>query len=218
MRIRFSDDVDGRGGAGHDPVELRPAGAPDADRDDDVAAERDRGERERADDARGAREGGRREPVDDPRREQREAGRDPGRDEHEVRQHVRVRLLRLAVVLDRVRERRPGEPERGQQQHHRRGDADADGVEADLGRVRELDEEEAVAEVRRPEEERRRHEREAEAVHLAEEAAVELEAELLAPVAEEREVDDQRAGEVADDDAERALVERDDEERASRRS
>ena len=96
MRIRLSDDVDGCRGAGDDPVELRPARAADADRDDDVAAERDRGERERADDARGAREGGRREPVDDPRREQREAGRDPGRHEHEVGQHVGVRPLRLA--------------------------------------------------------------------------------------------------------------------------
>ena len=42
--------------------------------------------------------------------------------------------------------------------------------------------------------------------------AVELEAELLAPVAEQREVHDERAGEVADDHADRPLVERDDEE------
>ena len=48
--------------------------------------------------------------------------------------------------------------------------------------------------------------------------AVELQAELLAPVAEQREVDDQRAGEVADDDAERPLVEHDDEEQRQRRS
>jgi hypothetical protein len=47
---------------------------------------------------------------------------------------------------------------------------------------------------------------------MREAARVELEAELLATVAEEREVDEQRAGEVAHDDAERALVERDDEQ------
>ena len=74
------------------------------------------------------------------------------------------------------------------------------------------DEEEPVREVRHPEEERRRHERDPEAVHLAKQAAIELEPELLAPVADQHHVDDQRAREVADDDADRALVERDDEE------
>ena len=116
------------------------------------------------------------------------------------------------VVLDRVRERGPGEPERRQEQHHRRRDADADRVEADLGRVREPHEEEAVREVRHPEEERGRDERDPEAVHLAQQAAVELEPELLAAVADERGVDEERAREVADDDADRALVEHDDEE------
>ena len=61
-------------------------------------------------------------------------------------------------------------------------------------------------------------ERHPEAVHLPQQAAVELEAELLAPVSDERRVHEQRAGEVADDDADRALIERDDEEQASRRS
>ncbi len=121
-------------------------------------------------------------------------------------------LRRLAVVVDRVRERRPREPERREQQHHRRRDADADRVEAHLLRVGELHEEEAVGEVRHPQEQRRRHERDPEAVHLAKEPAVELEPELLTAVADEHGVDDQRAREVADDDADRPLVERDDEE------
>ena len=50
----------------HDPVELRPSCAPDADGDDDVRAERDRGEREWANDPRRLVEGGSRDPVDDP--------------------------------------------------------------------------------------------------------------------------------------------------------
>ena len=69
-----------------------------------------------------------------------------------------------------------------------------------------MDEEEAVGEVDHPEREARGHERQPEALHLAEEAAVELEPELEAAVGEQDEVDDQRAGEVADDHADRALV------------
>ena len=53
-----------------------------------------------------------------------------------------------------------------------------------------LHEEEAVREVRHPQEERGGDERDAEAVHLAQQAAVELEAELLAAVADEHDVDD----------------------------
>ena len=49
-------DVDCACDPRHDPVELRPARPADADRDDDVAGERDGRERERADDARRARE------------------------------------------------------------------------------------------------------------------------------------------------------------------
>ena len=81
----------------------------------------------------------------------------------------------------------------------------------------ELDEEEAVAEVRHPEEQRRGNERQPEVVHPPQQGPTELEPELLAPVAEEREVDDQRAREVADDDALRALVEHDDEQQRRRR-
>ena len=75
-----------------------------------------------------------------------------------------------------------------------------------------MDEEEAVGEVRHPEEERGRDERDPEAVHLSQEAPIELEPELLAPVDDEDDVDGERPREVPDDDADRSLVERDDEE------
>ena len=133
-------------------------------------------------------------------------------DDGEVREDVGVRPARLAFLLDRVRERRPCHAEGREQQHHRRRDPHADRVEARLGHVGELDEEEAVAEVRHPQEERGRDERDAEAVHLTQQAAVELQPELLAAVAEQREIDDQRPAEVADDDPDRTLLERDDEQ------
>ncbi len=75
-----------------------------------------------------------------------------------------------------------------------------------------MDEEESIREVRDPEEERRGDERDPESVHLAQEVPVELEAELLAPVAHEDRVHEERPGEVADDDADRSFVEHDDEE------
>ena len=53
-----------------------------------------------------------------------------------------------------------------------------------------LHEKEAVREVRHPQEERRGDERDAEAIHLAQKSTVELEAELLAAVADEHDVDD----------------------------
>ena len=67
-------------------------------------------------------------------------------------------------------------------------------------------EEEAVGEVDHPEREPGWHKRQPEALHLAEEVAVELEPELEAPVAEQDEEHGERPGEVADDDADRALV------------
>ena len=69
-----------------------------------------------------------------------------------------------------------------------------------------------VAEVQEPEREHRRHEREAETVHPAEQRPVEREPELLSPVGDEANPDDERAGEVADDHAGSAPVEADDEE------
>ena len=54
-------------------------------------------------------------------------------------------------------------------------------------------EEEAVAEVDRDQRERGGHQREAEALHLPEQRTVELEPELLAAVAEQRQVDGERA-------------------------
>ena len=71
-------------------------------------------------------------------------------------------------------------------------------VDADLGLALVAVDEEAVDQVDRPERERRGDEREPEAVHRAEQLAVELEAELLAAVGEQREVDGERAEEVAD--------------------
>ena len=120
-------------------------------------------------------------------------------------------MLGLGLVLDRVRERGPGRPQCDQEQEQRRRDTHADGVEADLGGALHTQEQEPVGEVDRPEREPGRHEREAEALHLAEERPVELEPELEAPVREQREVDGERAGEVADDHADRALVQDGDE-------
>ena len=92
------------------------------------------------------------------------------------------------------------------------GEPHADRVQADLASPGQLDEEEPVGEVDRRERDHRGHERHPEAVHLAEERAVELEPELEAPVGEQDDVDGERAAEVADEDAERALVPDDDEQ------
>ena len=82
--------------------------------------------------------------------------------------------------------------------------------------VQELVEHEPVAEVRHPHRERGRHERDPELVHRPEELAVELEAELLAAVAEQRDVHDERSAEVPDDDPERAFLVDDDEDHRER--
>ena len=79
-----------------------------------------------------------------------------------------------------------------------------------------MDEEEAVAEVDDDQRERGRDERDPEAVHLAQQRPRELKPELRAVHGEEGQVDRERAGEVADDHAERALLPDDDEEQRSR--
>ena len=79
-------------------------------------------------------------------------------------------------------------------------------------RAGQLDEEEPVAEVRQPERDRRGDEREAEAVHRAIQRAVELQSQSVPAVEQQRGVDGQRAGEVPDEDADRSLVEDDDEQ------
>ena len=206
-------DVDRRRRAGDHPVELRPAQPSDPDRDDGVPAPQRARKGKRCDDVRsGPERFVPREHLHDPRREHPERERQPAGDEEQVREHERVGSLRLALVVDRVRERRPRCPERDEQQHHRRRDAHADRVAADVVLARQPREEEAVAEVERPERDARRDERKAEPVHSSQQLAVELESELLAAVAEEREIHEQRSGEVPDDDAERPLVVDDDEQ------
>ena len=69
-----------------------------------------------------------------------------------------------------------------------------------------MHEEEAVGEVDHPEREPRGNQRQPEALHLPEEAAVELEPQLEAAVGEQDEVDDQRAREVPGEHPDRALV------------
>ena len=203
-------------GACDHPVELRPLRAPDADRHHDVARERDPAEGEQRHDPPALVVLRRREQADEPGREKPERERQPRRGGDEVGEHEGVRPLRLVVVLDRVGEGGPGHPERRDQEHHRRGDPHPELVAPDLGGADELVQEEAIAEVERDQGERRRHERDPEAVHLAQQRPRELEAELGAPVAEEREVDDERAEEVADDHPERALVVGDDEDERRR--
>ena len=79
-------------------------------------------------------------------------------------------------------------------------------------RVGELDQEEAVGEVREPEGDCGRDEREAETVHRPVEGAVELQPECVPAVEQQRDVDGERPCEVSDQDAERPLVECDDEQ------
>ena len=74
-----------------------------------------------------------------------------------------------------------------------RCDAHGERVDADLALSLEHGDEEAVDEVDRPQRERRRDERQSELVHRAQQLAVELETELVAPVAEQHEVDGERA-------------------------
>ena len=70
-----------------------------------------------------------------------------------------------------------------------------------------MGEEEPVGEGDDDERQRGRDERQPEALHPAQQRAVELEAELLAAVAEQGRVDDERAGEVPRDDADGAPLE-----------
>ena len=95
----------------------------------------------------------------------------------------------VAVVLDRVRERRPGGAERDHHERDHRGDPDGGRVDARLAEALVPDDEHAVDEVDRPQRERGRHERQAELLHLAEQLAVELEPELLGAVGDQHEVD-----------------------------
>ena len=118
-----------------DPVELGLARAADPDRDDRVAGVGGGGEGEQRDRV------GRAVRSRAPRASRwtshgastPSATEIHAAEEQQVGEHVRVRPLRLAVVLDRVRERRPGEAERDHQEDDRRRDADGDRVDADLG-------------------------------------------------------------------------------------
>ena len=212
-------DVDERRGAAHDPVELGLAHAADADREHRVARVGGDREAEQRHRVGGAVEVPlRREEVDEPGGERAERERHPAGDEQQVGEHVGVRALGGAVVPDRVGERRPRELERGHQEDDHRGDPDGERVDADLGLALEAVDEEAVDQVDRPERERGRDERQPEAVHRPQQTAVELEAELVAAVGEQDDVDRERAEEVADHRADRALVRRRRRGRSSRRS
>ena len=138
---------------------------------------------------------------------------DPARREDDVREDVRVRRCappRSSSIeyANAGQARRNGEL----QEQHRRGDADGDGVHADLGLVLEDGDEPPVGEADRPQRERGRDERSAEPVHCTQQRPVELEAEVGAPQDEQHGVHHQRAGEDADEGAERPLVEHDDEQ------
>ena len=147
-----------------------------------------------------------------PRSERAEREREPGREGQEVREDERVRPAGLAVVLDRVRECGPGGPEGDHDEGDDGGDLDRCGVHAGLWQALVPDDELAIDPVDRPQRERRWDERHAEHLHLAQQRAVELEAELLGPVDDECDVGDERPGEVADDETDRAPVEDGDED------
>ena len=210
-------EVDAAATVARDPVEAGSLRAPRADRDDDEAGEEDARERKRRDrPLRRPVAGLASEPVHEPRREQAQRERRPGGDQQEVGEDIRVGALRLVLVLDRVGERRPRDLEGGEEEHHRRGDLGGERVLPELGEperaVEELAEHQPVAEVRDPHRERGAHERDAEAVHRAQELPVPLEAELLRAVDEEDGPHDERPAQVPDDDPERPLVLDDDEE------
>ena len=113
--------------------------------------------------------------------------------------------------FERVGECRPRQLERGHQEDDHGRDPDRERVDPDLRLALVAAEEDAVDQVDRPERERRRDERQPEPVHLPQQPAVELEAELVATIGEQDDVDRQRAEEVADHGADRALVRADDE-------
>ena len=155
---------------------------------------------------------GLRQQPHEPGREQPQPEREPGGDDDEIREHERVRALGLAVVLDRVGEGRPRHAERRQQEHHRRRDPHADLVEPDLLEAREVDEEEAVAEVDDDQRERGGHERDPKRFISRSSGRENWSPSWARCTREEGEVHRERAGEVADDHAERALLPHDDEE------
>ena len=199
--------------AGDDPVQLRAPCAAAADRHHRVARvdrEREREQRDRLLRALVARV---RQQRDPPRRERAETERGPRRDREQVRQHERVRAPRFAVVVDRVRERGPRRAERDHHEGDDRRDLDRDGVDADLGRALVPDDELAVDEVDHPERERRRDERHPELLHAAVTACGRTAGRAArSGTIDEREVDEQRPGEVPDDQSDRALLPDGDEE------
>src|SRR6266480_2171646 len=167
--------------------------AAETDRDHGVAAESGDGEGKNRHDSRtGVELGASRQEAHEPRRQQAQDDREPAGDEEQIGEDVPVGPLRLVLILDRVRERRPSEPEGSEQEQRGRGDPDSDGVVADGRLSLELGDEEPIAERKRPERELRRDERQAKPVHRSEQPPVELQAELVAAVAEQHEVDAER--------------------------
>ena len=204
--------VDRGADAGDDPVQLGLAGAAAADREHDVARVHRAGEREQRDAFLRALVAWVGQEANPPRRERAQRQRGPRGEGEQIRQHERVRPLRLGVVLDRIRERGPGSPERDHHERDQARDLHRGRIHTHLGVALVPADELAVDEVDRPQRECRRNERHPEVLHLPQELRVELRSELLVPVPEQHRVDDERTREVADDEADGAPVEVGDEE------
>ena len=141
--------------------------------------------------------------------QQREPEHQPRGEHAPPREHGAVDAPGLLVVLDRVRERRPGELERRHHQRDRRADAHAEREHADGRLRREREQEQAVRQVEPPEREARGHERQAEAEHRAEHRPVEVAVQHLAAVDGDHRERDRGARVAAGDEPERLVRERD---------
>src|SRR5680860_1374055 len=132
----------------------------------------------------------------DPAREQPHAGDDEGAAGDEPGDDRGVDPARLAVVADRIRERRPGQLEAADQHVDRLGELDRQRVEAGLGEPDRADDDDPVDEVEQVERELGRHRRQAEAGHPPQQRGVDPEREP-APVDDDQAEHEDGAAEIA---------------------
>ena len=128
--------------------------------------------REQADRLVGVEELGRREQAHDPARQQPHADDRERAHRHEPGDDQRVRAPRLVVVADRVGERRPRELEPPHEHVDRLRELDRQRVQPRLGEPGEAHDDDPVDEVERVQRQLRRHRREPEADHAAQQRPV----------------------------------------------
>ena len=117
------------------------------------------------------------ERLDQPRRQEPKPEHGERADRNEPGHDQRVDAAGLVVVLDRVRQRWPGEVEAADQHLHAVRELDRDRVEADRRSARQAQDDEPVDPIQRVERQLRRHRRQSEPDHPSQQRPVDAEAE-----------------------------------------